>query len=96
MMLVDKYDQLMNKGLVRALILIMALALASCVFWDPARFAANTSSLQIWQGIFLIWSVCSGVTFGIGFHPKRIIWRLFFHPSPAFFILLLGLYHFFK
>ncbi|WP_340618540.1 cyd operon protein YbgE [Xenorhabdus entomophaga] len=95
-MLADKCYQLMDKGLLRALILIMALTLALCVFWEPSRFAANTSSLQIWQGILLIWAVCSGVTFGVGFHPKRIIWRLFFHPLPAFFILLFGLYHFFK
>ncbi|PHM74732.1 cyd operon protein YbgE [Xenorhabdus kozodoii] len=95
-MLADKCYQLMDKSPVRALILIIALALAVCVFWDPARFAANTSSLQIWQGILLIWAVCAGVTFGVGFHPKRIIWRVFFHPLPAFFILLFGLYHFFK
>ncbi|MDC9580114.1 cyd operon protein YbgE [Xenorhabdus sp. PR6a] len=95
-MLADKCGQLMDKSLLRALILIMALILAACVFWQPARFAANTSSLQIWQSILLVWAVCSGVTFGVGFHPKRIIWRLFFHPLPAFFILLFGLYHFFK
>ncbi|MBC8947855.1 MULTISPECIES: cyd operon protein YbgE [Xenorhabdus] len=95
-MLADKCYQLMDKSLLRALILIIALTLAACVFWDPARFAANTSSLQIWQGSLLIWGVCSGVTFGVGFHPKRIIWQLFFHPLPAFFILLFGLYHFFK
>ncbi|MBD2812372.1 cyd operon protein YbgE [Xenorhabdus sp. Vera] len=95
-MLADKCYQLMDKGPLRAFILIIALVLASCVFWAPARFAANTSSLQIWQGILLIWAVCSGATFGIGFHPKCIIWRLFFHPLPTFLILLLGLYHFFK
>ncbi|MDE9459943.1 cyd operon protein YbgE [Xenorhabdus bovienii] len=95
-MLADKCYQLMDKGPLRALILIMALALASCVFWDPARFAANTSSLHVWQGVLLIWAVCSGVTFGVGFHPKHVIWRLFFHPLPALLILLFGLYHFFK
>ncbi|MEX0445622.1 cyd operon protein YbgE [Xenorhabdus sp. SGI246] len=95
-MLVDKFYQLMNKGLLRALILIMALALAGCVLWDPARFAASTSLLAVWQGILLIWAVCSGVIFGIGFNPKHFIWRLFFHPLPAFLILIFGLYHFFK
>nr|WP_323836110.1 hypothetical protein [Photorhabdus sp. CRI-LC] len=30
----------------------MALIFTAYVFWDPARFAANTSSLQIWQSIF--------------------------------------------
>ncbi|MCC8421909.1 hypothetical protein J8V12_13485 [Photorhabdus thracensis] len=53
-MLIDKCYRLMDKGPVRGLILIMALVLASCVFWDPARFAANTSALHLWQGILLI------------------------------------------
>lgn len=55
--MLDKSYQLLNKGPIRALVLIMALAMAFCVMWDPSRFAANTSSLAIWQGILLIWAV---------------------------------------
>ncbi|MCW7549719.1 cyd operon protein YbgE [Photorhabdus sp. APURE] len=86
---------LIDKGPVRGLILIAALMFAACVFWDPARFAANTSSLQIWQGILLIWAVCTGVIFGVGFQPRNIVWRIFFSPLLAFLILIWGLYHFF-
>ncbi|KAA1177640.1 cyd operon protein YbgE [Photorhabdus heterorhabditis] len=87
---------LMDKGSIRGLILILALVVACCVFWAPAaRFAANTSSLHIWQGILLIWAVCTGVTFGIGFHPRSIVWRIFFCPLPAFLILIWGLCQFF-
>lgn len=86
-MLIDKGYQLMDKGSVKGLILILALVVAGCVFWVPARFVTNTSSLHIWQGILLIWSVCTGVTFGIGFHLRSIVWRIFFCPLPAFFIL---------
>ncbi|WP_340609128.1 cyd operon protein YbgE [Xenorhabdus bharatensis] len=96
-MLVDRlYQLIMNKGLLRALILIMALGLAACILWDSTRFASNTSSLMIWQGIFLIWAICSGVIFGVGFNPKHFVWRFFFHPLPALLILIFGLYHFFK
>ena len=35
----------MDKGPLRALSLLMALVLAGCIFWDPSRFAAKTSSL---------------------------------------------------
>ncbi|WP_350306896.1 cyd operon protein YbgE [Photorhabdus viridis] len=94
-MLIDKCYRLMDKGPVKGLILIIALLLASCVFWDPARFAANTSSLHLWQGILLIWAVCAGVIFGMDFHPRNIVWRIFFFPLPAFLILIWGLYHFF-
>ncbi|EAB8791475.1 cyd operon protein YbgE, partial [Salmonella enterica subsp. enterica] len=46
--MLDKSYQLLDKGPLRALVLIMALGLALSVIWDPSRFAANTSSLQIW------------------------------------------------
>ncbi|PHM36048.1 cyd operon protein YbgE [Xenorhabdus innexi] len=95
-MLVDRFYQLMNKGLLRALILIMALGLALCILWEPTIFASNTSSLMVWQGILLIWAICSGVIFGVGFNPEHFVWRLLFHPLPAFLILIFGLYHFFK
>ncbi len=39
----------------------MALLLAGCIFWDPSRFAAKTSELEIWHGFLLMWAVCSGV-----------------------------------
>ncbi|RLM23987.1 cyd operon protein YbgE [Brenneria alni] len=94
--LVDKLYRLMDKSPLRALSLIMALAAAGCVFWDPTRFAARTSELSIWQGLLLIWAVCTGVVHGVGFCPQRLLWRAFFSPLPAFVILALGLYYFFS
>ncbi|MCL2897409.1 cyd operon protein YbgE [Brenneria tiliae] len=94
--LVDKLYRLMDKSPIRALSLIMALAAAGCVFWDPARFAARTSELSVWQGLLLIWAVCAGVIHGVGFRPRRLCWRAFFSPLPAFVILALGLYYFFS
>ncbi|MEH2919920.1 cyd operon protein YbgE [Samsonia erythrinae] len=93
--LVDKLYCLMDKSPIRALSLIMALLLAGCVFWDPARFAARTSELAIWQGMLLIWAVCAGVVHGVGFRQQRLHWRAFFAPLPAFVILCAGLYYFF-
>lgn len=92
---IDSLYRYMDKGPLRALSLIMALLLAGCVFWEPARFAARTSSLSIWQGMALIWAVCSGVIHGIGFRPLRVRWRGIFSPFPAFVILAAGLYYYF-
>ncbi|NHB86347.1 cyd operon YbgE family protein [Photorhabdus tasmaniensis] len=39
--------------------------------------------------------MCTGVTFGTGFHPRSIVWRIFFFPLPAFLMLIWGLCHFF-
>ena len=41
---------IMDKRPLRALSLLMALLLAGCIFWDPSRFAAKTSELEIWHG----------------------------------------------
>ncbi|UJR53704.1 cyd operon protein YbgE [Dickeya zeae] len=95
MMVIDRLYRCMDKGPLRALSLIMALLLAGCVFWEPARFAARTSSLAVWQGIVLIWAVCTGVVHGVGFRPQRMRWRAFFLPLPAFVILAAGLYYYF-
>lgn len=46
--------RLMNKGPLRALSLILALIVAGCLFWDPSRYAASTSTLSVWQGILVI------------------------------------------
>lgn len=94
--LVDKLYQLMDKGPLRALALLMALLMAGCVMWDPTRFAARTSALEVWQGPLLVWAVCTGVIYGVGFRQQRVLWRVIFAPFPAFVILLAGLIYFFR
>lgn len=86
---------MMDKRPLRALSLLMALLLAGCIFWDPARFAASRGHLEIWQGLLMMWAVCTGVIHGVGFHPRRLRWQAFFSPLPAFVILLCGLFFFF-
>ncbi|MEG1690623.1 MAG: cyd operon protein YbgE [Hafnia sp.] len=92
----DKLYQIMDKGPLRALSLVLALAVAFCVFWDPSRFAAKTSELEIWQGLLIMWAVCAGVIHGVGFCPHRSLWKAVFSPLPAVIILLAGLLHFFS
>lgn len=95
-MLVDKTYQLLDKGPIRALILILALVTAGAVMWDPSLFAAKTSSFQIWQGLLLIWATCSAMIFGVGFKPQKVIFRAIFHPLPAAIILIWGLFQVFR
>ena len=64
--LIQTLYRLMDKGPLRALSLLMALLLAGCIFWDPSRFAAKTSELEIWHGLLLMWAVCAGVIHGVG------------------------------
>lgn len=87
--------RMMDKGPLRALSLLMALLLAGCMFWDPSRFAANSSSLAIWQGLLMMWAVCTGVIYGVGFRPQRRLWQALFSPLPAWCVLITGLLFFF-
>ncbi|OMQ25601.1 MULTISPECIES: cyd operon protein YbgE [Serratia] len=89
--LIDKLYAITDKGPIRALSMVLALILAGCIFWDPSRFAARTSSLEIWQGILLMWAVCAGMVHGVGFRPQNAFWRAFFTPLPAIVILAAGL-----
>jgi len=88
--------RLMNKGPLQALSLILALIVAGCLFWDPSRYAAHTSTLSVWQGILVIWAVCAGVIHGVGFHPRRTRWQALFSPAVALIVLLLALYWFWR
>ncbi|WP_455427410.1 cyd operon protein YbgE [Dryocola sp. LX212] len=93
--IIAKLYAIMDKSPLRALSLIMALALAGCIFWDPSRFAAKTSELAIWHGFLLMWGVCAGVIHGVGFRPRKTLWQGLFCPLIAQLTLLAGLLFFF-
>ncbi|BCU56402.1 cyd operon protein YbgE [Enterobacter kobei] len=93
--IIAKLYAVMDKGPLRALSLVMALLLAGCVFWDPARFAAKTSDYEIWQGFLMMWAVCSGVIHGVGFRPAALHWQGIFCPLIADIVLAAALFYFF-
>lgn len=90
----NKLYAIMDKGPFRALSLVLALSLAFCVFWDPSRFAAKTSSIAIWQSYLIMWAICTGMIHGVGFRPYKIRWKAFFTPLPAIAIMIAGLAYF--
>ncbi|EHC43046.1 Protein YbgE [Salmonella enterica subsp. enterica serovar Alachua str. R6-377] len=79
----------------RALSFVMAIVLAGCMFWDPSRFAARTSTLEIWHGLLLMWAVCAGIIHGVGFRPESVHWQGIFCPLLADIVLIVGLIFFF-
>ncbi|WNN45649.1 MULTISPECIES: cyd operon protein YbgE [Winslowiella] len=93
--LIARLYDVMDKSPLRALSLVLALLLAGCMFWEPSRFAAKTSPLYIWQGLLMMWAVCTGVIHGVGFRQRRLLWRTLFSPLLAQIILVLGLAFFF-
>ena len=85
----------MDKRPLRALSVVLALLLAGCMVWDPSRFAAKTSELEIWHGLLLMWAVCAGVIHGVGFRPQKVLWQGIFCPLLADIVLIVGLIFFF-
>lgn len=93
--LIQMQYRLMDKGPLRALSLIIALWLAGCVIWQPARFAARTSDLALWHGLLMIWAVCAGVVYGSGLRLQRARWQLLLAPLPALIVLIIGIFWFY-
>ncbi|KAA5946968.1 cyd operon protein YbgE [Pantoea sp. Bo_2] len=88
------YD-LMDKGSLRALSLLLALLTAGGVMWDPTRFANQAGQLPALQGLVLIWAVCCGVIHGVGFRPRKTRWQALFTPLPALLVLFIALYRYY-
>lgn len=80
----------MDKRPLRALSFVLAIVLAGCIFWDPSRFAAKTSELEIWHGFLLMWAVCAGIIHGVGFRPRAVHWQGIFCPLIADIVLVVG------
>lgn len=88
------YD-LMDRGPLRALSLLLALVTAGAVLWDPTRFSSQAGPLPGLQGLVLIWAVCTGVIHGVGFRPQKSRWQALFTPLPAMLVSGLTLYRFY-
>jgi len=88
------YD-LMDKGPLRALSLLLALLTAGGVLWDPTRFANQAGELPALQALVLIWAVCTGVIHGTGFRPQRTRWQGLFTPLPAMLVFIIALSRFY-
>ncbi|PIJ48754.1 cyd operon protein YbgE [Erwinia sp. OLTSP20] len=94
--LIAQIWQWMDRRSLRLLSLLLALWLAGCLFWAPARFASHTSSLSLWQGWIIMWGVCASVVFGVGFQPQKLRWRALFLPLPALLVVVCGLVFFYS
>ncbi len=88
------YD-LMDRGPLRALSLLLALVTAGAVMWDPTHIGSQAGSLPALQGLVLIWAVCCGVIHGVGFRPRKTRWQALFTPLPAILVLMIALYRFY-
>jgi cyd operon protein YbgE len=79
--------QPIERALFRALAIGLAFLHAGLVLWEPTQYAEAIGGFNARIGPLLIWAVCSGVIFGIGFTPINWYWRLLFSPYISLAIL---------
>ncbi|UJF18625.1 cyd operon YbgE family protein [Vibrio sp. SS-MA-C1-2] len=85
---VSYYHQWTDVKVLRIVVLILSFCLAGIFLWDPIQFAQEIGGLVGYKGLLLIWGICAGVIYGIGFKPILWIWQLLF--SPYISILIIG------
>lgn len=57
----------MDKRFLWVFFFVMVFLLVGCMFWDLFCFVVKISELEIWYGLLLMWVVCVGVIYGVGF-----------------------------
>ncbi|WCE30721.1 cyd operon protein YbgE [Vibrio sp. SCSIO 43137] len=85
---VDNWHRPIDKALFRALSFLLAIGHAGLILWEPNQYAEAIGGFNVVIAPLLIWAICSGVIFGIGFVQRSPYWRLFFSPYLSLTILL--------
>ena len=71
----------------RAGSLLLASALATLItFYPPAIAKLDHGLLTL-----VVWGVCAGFVYGIGFDPEAGFWRILLGPVSAWLLMGLGL-----
>lgn len=89
---VKRIHQWVDVGPLRLLGLVMSLASAGLVVWDPTLFAQAIGGFGPVISPALIWATCAAMVYGVGFVPKKWFWLVFFTPYLSLPILAYILY----
>ncbi|AWB00978.1 cyd operon protein YbgE [Vibrio harveyi] len=91
---VAKLHALMDKTLLRVLVLILGFMHVGLVMWDPNAYHREIGGFNAFIAPALIWAVCSSMVYGVGFKPRNWYWQVLFSPyfSLAILIYLTALY----
>lgn len=84
---VKSAHQWLDFGLLRIASLLMSMASAGLVVWEPTLFAQAIGGFGPIISPALIWATCAAMVFGVGFVPRRWYWQVFFTPYISLPIL---------
>lgn len=76
-----------ERALYRALSILMVVMHAGLLLWEPTQYAQEIGGFNTAIGPLMIWALCSGVIFGVGFTPINWYWRILFSPYVPLVVL---------
>ncbi|MGF1679766.1 cyd operon protein YbgE [Photobacterium minamisatsumaniensis] len=85
---VKRVHQWVDIAPLRLLALMLSIATAGLVIWEPTLFAQAIGGFGPVISPALIWATCSAMVFGVGFVPHRWYWQVFFTPYISLPIML--------
>ncbi|USD64326.1 cyd operon protein YbgE [Vibrio sp. SCSIO 43136] len=75
-----RVHQPMDKGILRALVMIVAFLHVGLFMWEPEQYAQRIGGFEPWLGVLFVLSLCSSMVYGIGFKPRFWLWQTLFSP----------------
>lgn len=85
---VKRGHQWLDYSLIRLVALVLSMATAGLVVWDPTYFAQAIGGFGPVISPALIWATCAAMVYGVGFVPLRWYWQVFFTPYFSLPVLL--------
>jgi len=74
----------------RLITFLAAAAITAIIFTSPQVFGMEVTGRQQGMLIVLMLGVSVGFIYGIGFQPRKLLWRMIFNPWIAWGLMLFG------
>lgn len=78
--MIQSLYQYVNKGSLRTLSFILAIALTFAFFFNFDEFATGLRTVNPLLTLFILWGVVTSWIHGIGFEINRTFWQIVFFP----------------
>lgn len=71
----------------RLISLALAIAVTALVMTYPRDVAASVTDYRPAVFALMLWGVAAGFVHGVGFVPRRTVWRAIFHPLFGWLVM---------
>lgn len=88
--MINSAYQLLNKGSLRTLSLVLAIVLTICFFFNINDFSTNLRTALAIQILFILWGMVILWIHGIGLNIRATIWKIVFFPLVGYVAAMLA------